>query len=77
MNFNKNCETPPELVQGALQASAKVDNLEAANASLEEIEEAEEIVRQISQMISYLHQLKAGIISDANSNNFHYIGEKQ
>ena len=77
MKLKNNGDTPQKLIREALQASAKVDNLEAANASLEEIEEAEEIVRQISQMISYLHQLKAGIISDANSNNFHYIGEKQ
>lgn len=61
--------TPPQLIQEALKACIKVDELEAVNATLEEIEGAEQQVKHISQLISQFYQMQAGILQAANDNN--------
>ena len=66
MKLKNNGDTPQKLIREALQASAKVDDLEAANASQNQIDEIMKNVRQISQLISQLHQKNSGIISDAD-----------
>ena len=75
--MTKNFTLPSELAQDALTACAKVDELEAKNASEAEIDDAQEAVNQISKLISQFYYAQIRIMADEDTLDNNDLFEKE